>query len=60
MRLPRTPTQRDGVDFFVERSDGDLGAVAGLAGQRPNLNNFFGYFRDLLFKEPANEIRVSP
>src|SRR5262249_15933949 len=48
------------VDLHVDRRDGDLGAVAGLAGDGLDLDGAVGDFRDLFFKQLADEFGVGP
>ena len=60
MRLPRTPTQAPtAVDLQVDGGDGDLGAVAGLAGHGPDLDDPVVDLGDFLLEERPHEVRVA-
>ena len=50
----------DGVDLGVDRGDGHLGAVAGLAGQGPDRDDLIGDLGDLQLEEAADEVGVGP
>ena len=57
MRVPRTPDAgADGVDLGVDRCDGDLGAIAGLAGQRPDRDDLVGDLGDLQLEQTPHEV----
>jgi hypothetical protein len=49
----------DAIDLHVDGADRDLGAVAGLAGDRLDLDGPVGDLRDLLLEERADEVRVA-
>src|SRR5690606_38980363 len=46
------------IDLLVVAPDGNLGAVAGLAGDAPDLDRAVGDFGDLRLKATADEIRM--
>ena len=57
MRVPRTPDAGpDGVDLGVVGGDGDLRAIAGLAGQGADRDDLVGDLGDLQLEEPADEV----
>ena len=57
MRLPRTPTQApDAIDLLIDAADGDLGAVARLAGDGADRDDAVGDLGDLLLEEPLHEV----
>ena len=59
MRLPRTPTQAPTQSTFMSMlRDGDLGAVAGLAGHRLDLDGAVVDLGDFLLEQPAHEVGV--
>ena len=60
MRLPRTPTQAPTQSTFMSmRADGDLGAVAGLAGDGLDLDGAVVDFGDFRFEQAAHEVRMA-
>ena len=50
----------DAIDLQVDAGDGDLGAIAGLAGQGLDLDGAVGDLRDLVLEEPADEVGMGP
>ena len=59
MRLPRTPTQAPTASTLVSiDADGDLGAVAGLAGQGLDLDDPLGDLGHFELEQPPDEVRV--
>jgi N utilization substance protein A len=48
----------DRIHTLLARPDGDLGAVAGLAGDRLDLDDALEDLRDFEFEEPAEEVLV--
>ena len=48
----------DAIDPVVGADHGHLAAVAGLAGDRPDLDHAVGDFGDLLLKQPLHELRA--
>ena len=48
----------DAVDALVGAADGDLGAVAGLAGDGADLDHALGDFRDFLLEEALHQVRL--
>ena len=48
-----------GIDLFIGAVDGDLGAVAGLAGDALDLDGAVGDLADLDLEEAADEIRMA-
>ena len=64
MFLIRVPADADagpdGVDLGVDRGDGDLRAIAGLAGQGPDRDDLVGDLGDLQLEEAADEVGVGP
>ena len=59
MRLPRTPTQAPLASTFESMlATATLRAIAGLAGERLDLDDAFGDLWDLDLEEPPDEVRV--
>src|SRR5690606_20926727 len=54
---PHADARADGVDLGVDRADGDLGAVAGLARHGLDFDDAFGDFGYFHLEKPANEVR---
>ena len=48
-----------GIHLGVDRGDGDLGAVSGLAGQGLDLDGALGDLGDFELEQPADEFRVA-
>ena len=46
------------VDPLVGAADGDLGAIAGLAGDGADLDHAFGDFGDFLLEQPLDQLRL--
>ena len=58
MRLPRTPTQAPTQSTFMSMlTDGDLGAVAGLAGHGADLDGLVGDLGDLRSRRAGGRSR---
>src|SRR5262249_38891283 len=49
----------DAVHLHVDAGDGDLGAIAGLAGDRLDLDGVVCDLGDFRFEQAANEVRVA-
>src|SRR6185503_16159662 len=49
----------DRVDLAVDRADGDLGAVARLAGQGLDLDRALADLRHLALEQPSDQLRVT-
>ena len=48
----------DAIDPLVHAADGDLGAVAGLAGDGADFDHALGDLGDLLLEEPLHQLRL--
>src|SRR5690606_7417268 len=57
---PNADARTNAVDFAIDAADRNLGPVTGLASDGADLDNVFGNFRDLLFEQPADKVRMRP